>query len=104
MYRVTTPTHTFKLPVDTSDCAEIQLTYKQGTTSLVKHYQNGSLPDGMTLDDDEVIQILTQQETKAFKEGSVSVQVRVLMTSGKAFASQTFNVAVKQVLNEEILA
>jgi hypothetical protein len=25
MYRVTTPTHTFKLPIDTSDCAEIQL-------------------------------------------------------------------------------
>ena len=104
MYRVTTPTHTFKLPINTSDCSEIQLTYKQGSTVLVKHYQDGILPDGMTLDDEQVIQILTQEETKAFKEGTASVQVRVLLPSGKSYASQTFSFHVSEVLNDEVLS
>ena len=36
MYRVTTPTHTFTLPIQTSLCKEIQVTYAidcAGTTS-----------------------------------------------------------------------
>lgn len=103
MYRVTTPTHTFKLPIDTSDCAEIQLVYKQGNTSLIKRYENGVIPSGMTLDEDQVIQLLTQEETKRFKAGFVNAQIRVLTNGGKSYASQMFNVGVNEVLNEEIL-
>ena len=103
MYRVTTPTHTFKLPFDTGDCKSIQLMYKQKGITLEKHYENGVLPAGMILDEDQVIQILTQEETKQFKEGLALVQVRVLTNSGKAYASQEFSVAVNDVLNEDIL-
>lgn len=39
MYRATTPTHTFTLPMDTSNCLEILVTYKQGNVQLDKHYQ-----------------------------------------------------------------
>ena len=33
MYRATTPTHTFTLPVNPADCDEIQVTYRQGDTT-----------------------------------------------------------------------
>ena len=104
MYRVTTPTHTFKLPIDTSEFAEIQITYKQGNVSLIKHYQDGTLPSGMSLNEKYVVILLTQEETKQFKIGPVKVQVRALTNSGRAFASQMFKVNADEVLNEEILS
>lgn len=104
MYRVTTPTHTFKLPVDTSEFAEIQIVYKQGNVSLIKHYQDGTLPSGMSFYEDEVILLLTQEETKQFKSGMVNVQLRALTNSGRAFASQIFKLAANEVLNEETLS
>lgn len=103
MYRVTTPTHTFTLPIDTSECDVIQVTYKQGEKTLIKEYSNGTIPSGMSLNEDDVVIALTQEETKSFKEGYVDAQIRVLTTGGKAFASQHFKVAVNQVNNEAIL-
>lgn len=103
MYRVTTPTHTFTLPIDTSTCSEILLTYEQGSVQLDKHYENNTLPDGMTLDGYNVVQVLSQAETAKFKEGIVYAQVRVLTTAGKAYASQKFKIGVKETLNEDIL-
>ena len=104
MYRVTTPTHTYTLPMETSTLSEIQVTYQQGGVSLIKHYQDGVTPAGMTIDG-KVVQIrLTQEETKAFAAVTpVSSQVRVLTLSGDAYASQMFSISVGEVLNEEVL-
>ena len=104
MYRVTTPTNTFTLPFSTSECSVIQISYKQGQNELLKQYEDGVCPPGMTLDDDTVLITLTQQETKAFGKGTVTAQVRVLTTGGKAYASQKFTIGVNDVLNEEILS
>ena len=112
MYRVTTPTHTFTLPIETSTCKEIQITYQQyedpvlgiEEVELIKHYQNDVLPSGMTLDGKKVYIRLTQQETKSFApDNPVATQVRVLTTEDNAYASQMFYVNVNDVLNEEIL-
>ena len=104
MYRATTPIHTFTLPIQTSNCKEIQVTYKQGPTMLVKHYQDGTLPEGMTLDGKQVIIKLTQEETLKFcSKDAARVQVRVLTTDDSAYASQPFKVSITNVLNEEIL-
>ena len=102
-YRVTTPQHTFTLPFSTSECSVIQVTYTQGGVQLVKEY-DGTLPSGMVLDDDTVIINLTQEETKQFKVGTVSAQVRVLTTGNKAYASSEFTVSVRKVNNDEVLA
>lgn len=104
MYRVTTPVHTFTLPIDTSELAEIQVTYRQGNKVLVKHYQDNTIPNGMTLNEDHVIVMLTQQETKNFSKGAVSIQLRALTLSGRAYASQIFKITANDTLNEEILA
>ena len=104
MYRVTTPTHTFTLPIQTSSCKEIQVTYKQKNAELVFHYQDGIMPSGMTLDGKNVIVRLTQEQTKAFNSSRmVATQVRVLTTGNDAYASQVFNVSVNKVLNDEVL-
>ena len=104
MYRVTTQTHTFVLPIQTSTCAEILLTYSQGEKKLDKHYENGVLPDGMTLYRNEVIQELSQEETKMFCEGFVQAQIRVLTLEGKSHASQVFNIYMNKTLNDVVLS
>ena len=103
MYRVTTPTHTYTLPIETSSCKEILVSYKQKNVLLEKHYQDGTLPSGMTLNGNDVIVNLTQAETKAFDNGKIDAQVRVLTNANKAFASQIFTITHKDVINEEIL-
>lgn len=102
MYRVTTPTHVFTFPDDTSEYAEIQITYTQGDIQLVKHYQDGTLPPGMTLENNKALVTLSQAETKAFNKGIAKVQVRV-MKGFDVFASKMFDVEVNEVNNEEIL-
>lgn len=104
MYRVTTPTHSFTLPSDTSDYTEIQVSYKQGDTKLVKHYENGQLPEGMTLDGNVVKIRLSQTETKAFSKGQVYAQVRTLDANGDAYASVQFELYVNDVISEDILS
>ena len=103
MYRVTTPTHTFTLPMDPADCQEIQVSYKQGNVELVKHYQDNTFPPGMSIDGNNVVITLTQQETAQFQKGRAFAQIRVLM-GGKVMASQKMSVSVFDVINEEILA
>ena len=104
MYRVTTPTHTFKLPMETSTLLVIQVVYKQQKTKLKKQYQNNTLPDGMTLEGKNVVIRLTQEETKQFvADDYVKTQIRVLTNAGDAYASKTFSIYVNDVLDEEIL-
>lgn len=103
MYRATTPTHVFTLPFDTSECTEIQVAYKQNNHELVRHYQDGTLPEGMTLDGKDVNIFMSQEDTLAFSRGKAQVQIRVLK-SGKVMASQKMNVSVYDVINEEVLS
>ena len=103
MYRVTTSTCTFTLPDNTSSYSIIQVAFRQENITLVKQYENATCPDGMELDGKDVIITLTQAETKAFREGIIQAQVRVLTNDNKAFASQMFNVSVDEVINEVIL-
>lgn len=103
MYRATTPTHTFKLPIETNTCSEILVSYKQKDVVLEKHYQDNTLPDGMTLNGKNVVIVLTQDEANSFKEGTAKVQIRVLTNAGTVMASQVFKLFVADVINEEVL-
>lgn len=104
MYRVTTPTHTFKLPMETSTLSVIQVVYKQHNKKLKKQYQNNTLPAGMTLDGKNVVIRLTQAETKQFvADDYVKTQIRVLTNTDDAYASKKFSIYVNDVLDEEIL-
>ena len=103
MHRITTPIHTYILPIQTSECDEIEVTYKQ--KCLIKTFlYDGTLPDGMTLDGKNVIIKLTQEQTKALKSAyDLTSQVRVRTNDGNVLASQIFDIKVDEVLSEEIL-
>ncbi len=103
MYRATTPTHTFTLPVDPADCDEIQVTYRQSGTVLEFHFDNHILPPGMVIDRNTVVITLTQEQTLMFDKGRAQVQVRVRMDN-TIKASQKFNISVFDSINEEILS
>ena len=105
MYRATTPTHTFTLPDQAASYAEIHITYKQNSTELIKHSENGVLPPGMSFDDKDVIIRLTQDETKLFIANKfVYIQVRVLTSGGDVYASKVFTCKINDVLNDEVLS
>lgn len=104
MYRATTPIHTFTLPFDTSNCNQIEVTYKQEGIVLIKHYTGGVLPDGMTLNDKQIIIKLSQGETLRFKAGNpVYVQIRIATDSGDVYASRKFAIIVEDTQSEAIL-
>ena len=105
MYRVTTPTHTFTLPIQTSTCKEVEVTYKQNDHVERFHYQDQTLPEGMTLDGKNVIIHFTQEQTKRFLPiYPIAAQVRVLTNDDEVFASQMFTLYIDDVLSERILA
>lgn len=104
MIPVTTWIDTFKLPIDTSSCSIIQITYAQGNYKIVKEYKNGQVPAGMTLNGKFVVSKLNQTETKGFNDKTMAkAQIRVLTNSGDVFASMIFSFYVGETLNEEIL-
>ena len=105
MYRVTTATHIFTLPIQTGTCSEIEVTYKQSDITKTFLYENDTLPDGMTLDGKNVIIKFTQEQTKEFLSAfPVTAQVRVLTNDGDVFASQMFYISVDDTLSERILS
>lgn len=104
MYRATTPTFTFTLPSDTSAYEDIQVTFIQGETSLVKEYADGVLPSGMVFDGCDVNIRFTQAETLMFNAGKgIKAQIRVKDENGNVMASDIYSVSVKSSLNEGII-
>ena len=105
MYRATTPKHIFTLPIPTSSCRDILVTYAQKCKVVLEKYMNdGNLPSGMTLDGNDVIVVLTQEEANLFSEIMATVQIRVLTNGGKACASRRFNISIKGVDNDVVLS
>ena len=97
MYRVTTPTHTFNLPFDTSLIDKLILTYKQNGKTVIEKTEADVTMDGTT-----VSVTFTQQETALFKADVAKVQMRV-KTGEKVMASNILTVNVHEVLNKEEL-
>ena len=102
MFRATTPQHIFALPFTTNQIKEIRITYQQnGETVLQKTEAD------CTLTANEIKVTLTQQETLLFNVGSsddrVSIQLRVLTTTGQVMASEIEKVFVRECLDEEVL-
>ena len=104
MYQATTPNHTYKLPIATSSCKTIQVSYKQGDKQLIWQSDGADLPDGMTFDGNKVIIRLTQEQTLGFNtKAPVTSQVRALTDDDDAFISRKFRISVKEAQNKEIL-
>lgn len=104
IYERTTPSDIFILPIEVSECDIIEITYQQDDYTIVKRYEDGTLPDGMYLVEVGVAVTLTQEETDGFNHHSmVQIQVRVKTTEGAVLASCVYKVVVGKTLNKEII-
>ena len=93
----------FKLPEDASNYPVIEVSFKQGGTSLVKTRTRTEVPSGMTVDGKDIDVTLTQQEANLFTQGSVTIQIRALTTDGLVLPSKKWNQKIERSNSEAIL-
>lgn len=101
MIRATTPTHVFTFPNDISpnDCDRILITYAQGRQIMLEFEKNE-----LTIDGQAVSHRFTQEEANVFSAmKKAEIQIRILLNSGEALASNIITVKVDDVLNDEVL-
>lgn len=96
MYRGTTPTLEFMLPVETSILNEAYVTLQQnGETVIEKNIGE------CTLDGNRLTVALSQNETLELEEGvMVEIQVRATTNSGLALASPVIQDSVERILKD----
>jgi len=99
MRRGTTPTHTFKLPVNAEQINNIRALYGQQGQCLFKLEF-----DRFTLDGTKAQVELTQEETLKFKNGGAAeVQLRVLTTEKNSLVSEIHISTVGRLMEDEVL-
>ena len=99
MRRGTTPRQTFIFSdIDITDAKDIEITYSQNDTIIFSK----TLSD-LTVDDNTVSFLLTQEETLALNNSPVEIQVRLLTSDDIVLASRIFRVPVLRILNESVL-
>ena len=99
MFKGTTPTHTFKVTIDTSLIKEVKITYSQRDKEiLVKR-----TPD-CTIVEDAISTKLSQEDTFLFESNTlVSIQLRVLTKGGDALITEPMLIGVGKCLDDEVL-
>lgn len=100
MIRGTTPTHIFKMPIDSSTIEEIKITYAQHDEVIfAKEKSACEIKDG------EIAVTLTQEETLLLDcKAMVQIQLRILLTDGSAAASKIIYRPVGKCLDNEVIA
>lgn len=98
IFRGTTPTFSFKLPIEAATITKLAVTFKQpGGVTVEKTL------DDVTLDGQTVTATLTEEETLSFRAaGTMEIQLRVGVGAAR-MASQVWTVPVERVLKEGAL-
>jgi hypothetical protein len=99
MIRGTTPIHEFKIPFDTTQIADLRISYGQSEKEIVV-----KCADECELDGNIIRTTLTQEETFKFDcTKSVMIQVRVRTTRGEVMSTGIITMKVGKCLNSEVL-
>lgn len=99
MYRYTTPTLQFNLPIETNILDECYVTIKQSEGVLIEK----QLAE-MTAEDKTLKITLTQEETALLKANEyMYIQLRCKDKNANAYASKIFKIATEQVLKEGVI-
>lgn len=103
MIRYTTPTLTFKITseFDFSKISEVWFTIANFDTEETFKYS----AEEVAIDEDEktISVMLSQEDTSAFEDGEVEVQLRVLDENNLAYATDIFEVEMKRVLKDGVI-
>lgn len=97
MKRGTTPTNTFNVDVDLTG-ATVFVTYEQNGKTLVE--KTGS---DLTITEDSISLVLSQEETLAFRPGPVNIQIRYVDAFGTADASNIIKTTVDRIIKDGVI-
>lgn len=103
MYRGTTPTIKWKIDskdVAFEDISQVWMTFKNGNETITID------KDHLALDPEKktVTYVLSQEETLKFSIGKLECQLRVLLLSGKAFATSIREINVDRILKGGVIS
>lgn len=99
MIRGTTPTHIFRLQIETATIKEVRITYAQYSKVILEKTEKD-----VTLEDKSIRLKLTQEETLLFRDKvSVQLQLKILTTDNSVLACPVKDLPVEEILNEEVL-
>lgn len=99
MTRGTTPTHTFKLPFNSSMVKEAMVIYAQNDVEVFCKYTHDC-----TMEGNSISVTLDQEETLLFSHHSnVQIQLKVKTTEDVVLVSVPAVISVQKCLNDEVL-
>lgn len=97
MKRGSTPINTFTVNMDLTG-ATVFITYKQGGNTIVE--KTGS---AVTITSTTLVTQLTQEETLAFSQGEVEMQIRYVFPDGTADASDVIKTKADRILKDGVI-
>lgn len=105
MYRGTTPTITFNVntELDLSELTSLWITFRG---SYESHKEVTFTLDDVTIDNEmhQIILDLSQDQTLYFDTGNVSLQMRLLMSDGRAYASDIKSISIDMILKDGVIS
>ena len=99
MYRATTPTHRFRIPIPLETIAEARICYFQNNREILSKKMSDCNKEGNNV----LFVTLTQEETKSFSEGAVQIQLRIKTLNGDVAASKVYTTTCEKVLDDEVM-
>ena len=99
MYQGTTPTHKFKLNIDTSIIKKFRVLYAQNDDVLLTKTE-----EDVKYEDGFAVVRLSQEDTFLFSKYSpITIQLRVLTKNGDALVSVPTKRSIVECLSDEVL-
>ena len=96
-HRGTTPTNVFRVNVDLTD-ATVFVTYSQRDKIIIE--KTGS---DLEVTSTQISSKLTQEDTLAFRPGSVKIQIRYVKSDGTADASNIISTTSEEILKDGVI-
>lgn len=97
MRRGSTPTNTFGVDIDLTN-ATVFVSYEQN--GMVVLEKTG---DDLTVTADSIQLSLSQEETLAFKPGEVQIQIRYVLPTGAADASNIVRTTFERIIKDGVI-
>lgn len=99
MYRGTTPTFLFKLPIETDTITALSVTFHQPGGETIEKGM-----DDVTMEEQRVLAALTEAETLSLRQHCFPLEIQLRIGVGEVrMASQIFAVPVERILKDGAL-
>lgn len=110
IYRGSTPIHTFVLPFDLDQIANIMVTYRQNNCNVLQKNMDDNMADiSVDMEAREISVQLSQTDTLVFtcgpkyKNNLVEIQLRVLFDNGTVLSSDIIRDRVENSLSDALI-